>query len=223
MNGPPKSRCNGSQQRTTGSPTGREPYGDTAIIVVVGVMPHQGGWESHPQGEGWQAVGPRWMQVHECGSAEHPRRADNWRAGCIERCTSGSEGGRWKRPVRDLASALPYQKPTSERFLNSDLLKLWLQTSSGSCAKRARALVPDSNLVEGRERERSVRPARRVPCHAHREVGAAPVRGHRCGCRSRARLAADVPAASAFLCCLKATVSCGGFYDGPRRRAGEAE
>src|SRR5947209_6981496 len=42
MSGPPTSRCYVQQQRTTGSPTGREPYGDTATIVVVGVMPHRG-------------------------------------------------------------------------------------------------------------------------------------------------------------------------------------
>ena len=40
--------------RTTGSPTGREPYGDADSIVVVGVTPHHGGWESQPQGEGNQ-------------------------------------------------------------------------------------------------------------------------------------------------------------------------
>ena len=40
--------------RTTGSPKGRESYGDGGSIVVVGVAPHQGGWESQLQGEGNQ-------------------------------------------------------------------------------------------------------------------------------------------------------------------------
>jgi hypothetical protein len=38
--------------RTAGSPTGREPYGDGNPIVVGGVTPTHGGWESQPQGEG---------------------------------------------------------------------------------------------------------------------------------------------------------------------------
>jgi hypothetical protein len=46
--------------RTTGtnvgSPTGREPYGDGGLVVVVGVTPHQGGRESRPQGEGGQVM-----------------------------------------------------------------------------------------------------------------------------------------------------------------------
>src|SRR5215469_15971395 len=34
-----------------GSPKGREPYGDTGVVVVVRVTPHQGGREGRPQGE----------------------------------------------------------------------------------------------------------------------------------------------------------------------------
>jgi len=37
-----------------GSPTGREPYGDGGLVVVVGVTSHQGDWESQSQGEGDQ-------------------------------------------------------------------------------------------------------------------------------------------------------------------------
>ena len=37
--------------RNTGLPKGRELYGDGVPIVVVGVTPHQGEWESHSQGE----------------------------------------------------------------------------------------------------------------------------------------------------------------------------
>ena len=41
---------------TTGSPKGREPQGDGASIVVGGVTPTHGGWESQPQGEGKQEL-----------------------------------------------------------------------------------------------------------------------------------------------------------------------
>jgi hypothetical protein len=44
---------------TTGSPKGREPYGDGAPIVLVGVTTDQGGWESQPQGEGVQGTTDR--------------------------------------------------------------------------------------------------------------------------------------------------------------------
>jgi hypothetical protein len=42
-----------------GSPTGREPYGDGGLVVVVGVTPHQGRRESRLQGEGGQVIGYR--------------------------------------------------------------------------------------------------------------------------------------------------------------------
>jgi len=50
-NGSPKSVAK-KHVRNTGLPTGREPYGNGATIVVVGVTPHQGSWESQLQGEG---------------------------------------------------------------------------------------------------------------------------------------------------------------------------
>jgi len=50
-NGLPKS-VSKNHVRNTGLPTGRESYGNGATVVVVGVTPHQGGWESQPQGEG---------------------------------------------------------------------------------------------------------------------------------------------------------------------------
>ena len=61
--------------RTTGtnvgSPTGREPYGDGGLVVVVGVTTHQGGRESRPQGEGGQVIGHRQdREVCEMQSAE---------------------------------------------------------------------------------------------------------------------------------------------------------
>ena len=34
---------------------------------------------------------------------------NHWRAGCLETCTSGSEGGGWKSAARQLASRLPYR------------------------------------------------------------------------------------------------------------------
>jgi hypothetical protein len=40
-----------------GSPKGRESYGDTGLVVVVGVTPHQGGREVRLQGEGGQVIG----------------------------------------------------------------------------------------------------------------------------------------------------------------------
>ena len=47
---------NVTMYRITGWPTGREPHGHGALVVVVGVTPHQGGRESRPQGEGEQVV-----------------------------------------------------------------------------------------------------------------------------------------------------------------------
>jgi hypothetical protein len=42
MNGVPTSDCDVSPVRNTGSPTGRESYGDRVLIVVVEVTLHQG-------------------------------------------------------------------------------------------------------------------------------------------------------------------------------------
>src|SRR4030095_16620040 len=44
-------------ETNTGSPNGREPYGDGGRVVVVGVTPHQGVRESRIQGEGGQVIG----------------------------------------------------------------------------------------------------------------------------------------------------------------------
>ena len=77
--------------------------------------------------------------------------------------------------------------------------------------------TPGSNLAEGSGdpasvgRETSVRPARRVPCHAHRKVGAGPLRGHRWMSEATRCSAQHVPSASAFLRHLKVAVSSGGF------------
>jgi hypothetical protein len=54
-----------------GSPTGREPYGDTVPVVVAGVTTCQGGREGRLQGEGAQVIGHRPDQgVCEMQSAE---------------------------------------------------------------------------------------------------------------------------------------------------------
>ncbi len=73
-----------------GSPSFREEDGDGGLIVVVRVMPHQGAWESHVQGEAVQVDG-----LAE-GSARDVRLL-NWRkATTVEPCdaetvTHGSE------------------------------------------------------------------------------------------------------------------------------------
>src|ERR687883_1649934 len=84
----------------TGSPTGREAQGDAATIVLVGVTPDQGGRENRPQGKGWQGRDDQ-PQGHAVRDAQRRRGLErpNWRAGCWETGTSGSEGGGWKSTV----------------------------------------------------------------------------------------------------------------------------
>ena len=56
---------------TTGLPKGRKPYGNGVPIVVGGVTPTQGGWESQPQGEGEQVQSlNKEMEVCEMQNAE---------------------------------------------------------------------------------------------------------------------------------------------------------
>ncbi len=43
MSGAPTSRSTRMTETNVGSPTGREPYGDTVPVVVAGVTPCQGG------------------------------------------------------------------------------------------------------------------------------------------------------------------------------------
>lgn len=43
-------------ERNTRLPTGREPYGNGVLVVVAGVTPRRGEWESHSQGEGEQEI-----------------------------------------------------------------------------------------------------------------------------------------------------------------------
>jgi len=42
--------------RNMGWSKGRESYGHGVTVVVVGVTPHQGIWENHIQGKGWQVI-----------------------------------------------------------------------------------------------------------------------------------------------------------------------
>jgi hypothetical protein len=51
-NGHPNPSYHVTHERTAGSPTGRESYGDGNSKVVGGVTSTQGGWENQPQGEG---------------------------------------------------------------------------------------------------------------------------------------------------------------------------
>ena len=77
----------------------------------MGVMPHQGAWESHAQGEAVQVDGLA------RGSARDVRLL-NWRkAAAGEPCdtetvTHGSERGGGKRAVRHLARRLLYRRMT---------------------------------------------------------------------------------------------------------------
>jgi len=79
-------------------------------------------------------AGPR---TRDAGISKRPE-APTWRAGCIERCTPGSEGGGWKRASRHLASRLPYLS------LHSSASKMLLgirATAAHPCAHITRNLV----------------------------------------------------------------------------------
>ncbi len=49
-------RANVSCDRNSGLPTSREAHGNGVSIVLVGVTPYQGAWESQVQGKGGQAL-----------------------------------------------------------------------------------------------------------------------------------------------------------------------
>ena len=90
-----------------GSPTGCEPYGDGAFVVVVSVTPHQGASDSDAQGEGRQAGGREAARGARCAYPEAVVPAINRNAGYAERCMSGVVVGRWIRAAMHLASGLP--------------------------------------------------------------------------------------------------------------------
>ena len=133
-----------------------------------------------------------------CGPSDGPT---------LTRLSSGGPG-----QATEATTLVPSLRPTSARFLNADHSKPRLQTSSGSCTKRAGELVLVSNMAEGRERARSD-PLR----HARRKAGAGPVRGRRVGAgghvlpAGRGAASQHGPSASTVLCRLQPTVSCGGF------------
>ena len=105
-----------------GWPKPRERYGHGAATVVVEATLHQGAWEGHAQGEGWQVLGA----VRKGGIRDGERQnwrllarkgRKHWRARCSETDTPRSEGGAQKRPGMDLAGRLPYMEQHAIRIL----------------------------------------------------------------------------------------------------------
>src|SRR5215212_6882478 len=77
MGGPPPSRSHVQHRGNAGSPTGREPYGDGAPVVV-------GGRESRSQGEGEQVSGtvsPRGGMRNAERRNLPGRRSRSWKEG----------------------------------------------------------------------------------------------------------------------------------------------
>ena len=99
------SALNVSFDRNSGSPTSREAHGDGASIVLVGVTPYQGAWESQVQGKGRQVL----RQISQGTVRDAPlfnqkrtgKTVKNWRAVCGESCQHGSGRGGWKRTGLD--------------------------------------------------------------------------------------------------------------------------
>src|SRR5437899_9251822 len=89
-----------------GTPTRREPHGDGVAIVAAGVTTCQGAEESSVQDEGRQVNRSNLMRRREMRRGQRGR-SGNWRAGCLETSTSGSEEGGWKRAAR----VVPRQPP----------------------------------------------------------------------------------------------------------------
>ena len=91
------------RDRNSGSPTSHEAHGDGASIVLGGVTPSQGAWESQVQGKGKQVL----RQINQAAMRDasvfnHMRTGKavkNWRAVCGESCTHGSGRGGEKRAV----------------------------------------------------------------------------------------------------------------------------
>jgi hypothetical protein len=89
-----------------GSPSRREPHGDGVAVVAAGVTTCQGAEESSVQDEGRQGNSSNLMRRREMRRGQRGR-SGNWRAGCLETSTSGSEEGGWKRAAR----VVPRQPP----------------------------------------------------------------------------------------------------------------
>jgi len=92
-------------------PTGGDPYGN-GVSVVVRVR------ESLIHGEGRQADQGSNREGRCDAESQHEGTLVNWRAGYAKRCTSGSEGGSWKRTA-----------PAALRWLPT------LHSSSSGCAQ----------------------------------------------------------------------------------------
>ena len=102
-----------------GSPARREPYGDGVAVVAAGVTTCRGAEESSAQDEGRQGTRLTLMRLREMRRGQR-ERSGNWRAGCLETSTSGSEEGGWKRAAR----VVPRQPPI---LLGSSVQKRTLQ------------------------------------------------------------------------------------------------
>jgi len=91
--------------RNSGLPPGRKAQGNGASIVLVGVTPYQGAWESQVQGKGRQVLRQRSQGTVRDAPLFNQKRTGkavkNWRAVCGESCTHGSGRGGWKRTGLD--------------------------------------------------------------------------------------------------------------------------
>jgi hypothetical protein len=96
MSGCPTSVASTSHRDETRDRLRARAYGDGGLVVVVGVMPHRGAWESHAQGEAVQADGC-------AGGSARDVRMLNWRMAVAgepcdaETVTHGSERDGGKR------------------------------------------------------------------------------------------------------------------------------
>jgi len=90
-------------------------------IVLVGVTPHLGAWESRAQGEVAQVAGELGaVRYARCGTPQQhgfsfEENSEKATGELIdtETVTISSEGDRWKRAAGYLAGGLPYFKPGS--------------------------------------------------------------------------------------------------------------
>ena len=105
----------------SGSPKGREPYGDGVPVVVVGVTPHRGERESRSQGQVAQVSTiirngeVRVMQRAEALTGDHP---EHWRAGCGDKSHARFGGG---SPEKGSHTRIPRRRPTLLAPSNSAL------------------------------------------------------------------------------------------------------
>jgi hypothetical protein len=113
----------------------------------------------------------------------------------LTRLSSGGLDNPWRKPKTDVRT-LP--QCGSLEPLGADKLGVVHETGYPPCGS---GVALPFNIAEGREPEPSVW-LHYTPGLVTEAQGCCPRKGARCGCRTRARLAADVPSASAFLCWL---------------------